>query len=165
MEKVENTQKVLVEEKLKIPVRVWINSMGLIFVAVAFTLGRPHVLLYIITLLITFAQVKFLLNYYQTSYRLTLQGLEIAGKDKVILAIPYTEMVALKEGQFRQLINDPEIKQLNGNTDIQAYPKLGGAKQLTLLVYKQEDRTRALFFLPSLKLRMFIEDRIREQVA
>lgn len=161
----ENTRQVLKEEKLKIPVRVWINSLGLIFVAVVFTLGRPHPIFYVVTLLITFSQVKFLLNYYQTGYRLTQHGLEILGKSKVVLNIPYTDMLEVKEGNFRQLINDPEVKQIDGAKDIEAYPKLGGAKLLTLIMYKQGEQTKALFFQPSLTLRMFIEDRIREQVS
>lgn len=165
MNQVENTPRALLEEKLTIPARIWINSIGLVFLAVVFTVSRPHWILYVVTLLITFAQIKYLINYYHTGYRLTTVGLEIIGRGGVVDTIPYNHMVAVKEGHFRELIKLPEVRQLKGHQDIVAFPKLGGVKILTLLLYKQGEQNKALFFQPSLTMRMFIEDRIREQVA
>lgn len=113
-------------------------------------------------------EVWNLVNRLQTSYVLTIDQLLLKQRESLLIHIPLAGIKAVYRGTFRELVKSPAIKEIKQQR-IQAVPKLGGAKEVTVIIFgragnKAEDREadelKAVFIQPSLTLQLVLEQDI-----
>ncbi|MHB8172705.1 MAG: hypothetical protein ACYDG6_14445 [Thermincolia bacterium] len=154
--------KVVREEKLEIPLGLWLTSGALLLLWGVVLYFQPHVLVFVIGGLMVANQVRFLLNRVNTSYQLTLEGLRFLQGEKVLAFVPYAAMREIVKGKFMHLIRHSAVRNIAKSSYLQAYPKLGGSTELSMLVYEEEGVTKVIKFLPSPGIHVFLEDKIKE---
>ncbi|MDA8233279.1 MAG: hypothetical protein M0Z31_00450 [Clostridia bacterium] len=155
-------EKIFREEKLAIPLGLWLSTGALLVLWGLVLYFQPHILVFLIGGLMVANQARFLLNRIKTSYQLTLEGLKFLQGEKVLAFVPYTAMREIVKGKFMSLIRHPAVKNIAKPSYLQAYPKLGGSSELSMLVYEEDGVTKVIKFLPSPGMHVFLEDKIKE---
>lgn len=144
------SEKLKISTRQKIGLAIWL-SLTLIFVII-------HMAWYFVVLvgLILCNEAWNLFNRLQTSYILTLDNLILKVRNKEVLVIPLNCLQEVHRGTFRTLLRLEVMKDVPAGK-IQAIPKLGGAKEIVLIIYEAEGK-RAVFIQPSLALLLVLEE-------
>lgn len=106
-------------------------------------------------------EVWNLIGRMQTSYVLTLDSLILKRGETEVIAIPLTAIQGVFRGTFRELLKNAALKEIPAQR-IQAVPKLGGSKEVVVLVYEAEGK-KAVFIQPSPALRLVLEQGLGRQ--
>jgi len=156
-------EKIIREEKLKIPLRLWGTTGALAFFWVLLVVNKVHILIIMAAGFMVAGQVLQLVKRVKTGYRVTLKGLQFYQGDKQLAFVPYSAMRQIVRGSFWKLVKHEAVKNIAKPSYIQAYPKLGGTSELSMLVYEEDGVTKVIQFQPTEALHIFLEGRIKEQ--
>jgi hypothetical protein len=125
-------------------------------------------------------ELRNLVNRLQTGYVLTIDQLLLKQRETVLIHIPLAGIKGVYRGTFRELVKSPALREIQ-HQRIQAVPKLGGSKEVTVIIfgtagnnaaghiaeeYKPEEykaeEYKAVFIQPSLTLQLVLEQHLNK---